>query len=326
MVTPVGVIAPILNEERHLRSAVEAVLDQDYPGPIHIVLALGPSTDSTGDLAAQLADTHSSVEIVANPSGRTPDGLNAALAALPDDVGVVVRIDGHSLLDRNYIATAVALLSETGAVNVGGVMAAEGTTPTEQAIATAMTSTLGVGAARFHTGGNAGEVDTVYLGVFDAAALARVGGFDPRFTRTQDWELNHRLRKQGGRIWFSPDLRVRYRPRPTLRALARQYRDYGRWRRVVARTHPGTLNARYLTPPTLVVGLLGSAVAGVAWRPAWALPAAYLASVGIGGVAIAADQPFAVRLRTPAALATMHVSWGWGFITSPRGLGQPDPR
>ena len=90
--------------------------------------------------------------------------------------------------------------------------------------------------ARFHTGGDAGPADTVYLGVFRRAWLTRMGGYDPRFTRAQDWELNHRIREAGGLVWFSPLLRVAYRPRPTLAALARQYRDYGRWRRVVTRS------------------------------------------------------------------------------------------
>ncbi|MEW2166392.1 hypothetical protein AB0912_25850 [Streptomyces sp. NPDC007084] len=28
------------------------------------------------------------------------------------------------------------------------------------------------------------------------------------------------------------------------------------------------------------------------------------------------------RLRIPVALATMHLSWGWGFLTSPRSLAR----
>ena len=122
-------------------------------------------------------------------------------------------------------------------------MAAEGTTPFERAVAAAMTSVLGVGAARFHTGGEPGPADTVYLGVFRREWLDRVGGYDPQFVRAQDWEMNHRIRAAGGLVYFTPALRVRYRPRGTLKALARQYFEYGRWRRVVSRAHPGTVNA-----------------------------------------------------------------------------------
>jgi GT2 family glycosyltransferase len=143
----------------------------------------------------------------------------------------------------------VEVLNKTGAVNVGGVMAAVGKTIFEKSVAGAMRSEFGVGASRFHTGGEAGPVDTVYLGAFRRDALIAIGGFDERFTRAQDWELNFRLRENGGVIYFDPRLHVTYRPRSTVRALAKQYFEYGRWRRVVSRRHKGTINYRYLAPP-----------------------------------------------------------------------------
>jgi succinoglycan biosynthesis protein ExoA len=312
----VGVIMPILNEERHLREAVDAVLGQDYGGDLHLVLALGPSSDGTDAIAGQIAAEQARVRTVTNPSGRTPEALNEAIAAL-DDVDIVVRVDGHGVLDRDYVRTAVQLLDQTGAANVGGLMDAEGVTPYERAVAAAMTSRLGVGAARFHTGGDAGPADTVYLGVFRREWLTRLGGYDPRFVRAQDWELNHRIREAGGLVWFSPRLRVAYRPRPTLRMLARQYRDYGRWRRVVARTHAGTINARYLAPPAALVGFVGGLAGGFLWWPLWLVPAAYLALTTLGGLTVRDDRLHtADRLWLPAILPTMHLCWGWGFLSS----------
>jgi succinoglycan biosynthesis protein ExoA len=324
----VGVVMPILDEERHLREAVAAVLGQDYDGPIHLVLALGPSRDRTDAIASEIAAGDGRVRTVANPSGRTPEALNAALAAL-DEVDVVVRVDGHGLLDRDYVRTAVELLEQTGAANVGGLMDAEGVTSFERAVAAAMTSRLGVGSAAFHTGGVAGPADTVYLGVFRREWLRRMGGYDPRFVRAQDWELNHRIREAGGLVWFSPRLRVIYRPRGTLRALARQYRDYGRWRRVVARTHSGTINARYLAPPVALVGLVVGLAGGFLWWPLWLAPAAYLAVTTVGGLTVG-DARFRPtdRLWLPLILPTMHLAWGWGFLTSrvriAESAGSPD--
>src|SRR5512132_3308549 len=79
---PVGVVMPILNEERHLKEAVDAVLGQTYEGAVQLVLALGPSRDRTDQIARAIAAEDSRVTTVANPSGRTPDALNAALGAL----------------------------------------------------------------------------------------------------------------------------------------------------------------------------------------------------------------------------------------------------
>ncbi|MGZ4653133.1 glycosyltransferase family 2 protein [Oryzihumus sp.] len=310
----VSVVMPILNEERHLEEAVAAVLGQDYAGPVEVVLALGPSRDRTDEIAAALAAADPRVHTVPNPSGRTPEALNAALGASRSDI--VVRVDGHGVLDRDYVRTAVELLEETGAANVGGLMDAEGVTTFERAVAAAMTSRLGVGASRFHTGGEPGPADTVYLGVFRREWLDRMGGYDPRFVRAQDWELNHRIREAGGLVWFSPLLRVSYRPRPTLATLARQYRDYGRWRRVVARTHSGTINARYLAPPLALAGVVLGAVAGLVWPPAWLVPLAYLALTTVGGLTIRAGIGWGERVLLPVILPTMHLSWGWGFISS----------
>src|SRR6266702_8278443 len=171
----VSVVMPVLNEEKHLREAVEGVLAQQYPGELELVLALGPSRDRTDEIAAGLVGEHPGrVRTVPNPRGATPSALNAAVAAARHEI--VVRVDGHALFPSDYVRAAVEVLTDTGADNVGGIMAAEGTDTFERAVACAMTSPLGVGNARFHTGGQAGPADTVYLGVFRRSALERVGG------------------------------------------------------------------------------------------------------------------------------------------------------
>jgi succinoglycan biosynthesis protein ExoA len=316
----VSVIVPVLNEERHLRDAVEMILAQDYEGPLEVVLALGPSTDRTADVAAALADADPRVRTVPNPTGKTPNALNAAIGASRHQI--VARVDGHAEIPTDYVSTAVAELRRVSADNVGGLMLAEGRTAFERAVACAMRSPIGVGNSRFHVGGEAGEADTVYLGVFRRSALERVGGYDEHFARAQDWEMNHRIRQTGGRVWFTPALKVTYRPRSTFVALGKQYFYYGRWRRVVARHHTGTINVRYLAPPVMVVGTTVAVAAGFLWWPAWLVPAAYGLGIAAGGLAISTGESLRTRLLTPLALGVMHWSWGIGFITSPPGLAR----
>jgi len=313
----VSVILPILNEEPYLRDAVHSILSQDYLGNFEIVLAVGPSKDRTQEIADQLHREDARVVVVENPTGRTAAGLNLALN---NSVGtIIVRVDGHAQIPINYISLAVELLTSTGAVNVGGMMAAVGVTTFEKSVAGAMRSPLGVGASRFHTGGEAGEVDTVYLGVFKKDALLAIGGFDERFTRAQDWELNFRLRANGGTIYFDPRLQVTYRPRSTVAALAKQYFEYGRWRRAVSRRHKGTINYRYLAPPVALSGFLLSLVMGSLIHAIFYLPAAtYLLFMAAASITIARSLSQYIYLL--AVIPTMHFSWGAGFITSPRNL------
>ncbi len=318
---PISIVIPVLNEERHLREAVRQVLSQRYAGPIEVVLAIGPSRDRTQEVADEIAADDPRVVVVPNPTGRTPNALNAAIAASGN--AIIARVDGHAMLPDDYLQIAVETLEETGADNVGGVMAAEGVTPFEQAVARAMTSKIGVGGARFHTGGTAGPADTVYLGVFRRSALERVGGYDEHFQRAQDWEMNHRIRETGGLVWFQPRMRVSYRPRPDLKALAKQYFHYGRWRRVVARTHEGTINLRYLAPPLAVLAILAGLVVSPFFWPGLLIPGGYLAAILAGSAVTGSGLPASAIVRLPLVYVTMHMSWGWGFLTSPRRLGKP---
>ena len=313
----VSVILPVLNEEAHLEDSILAILSQDYHGSFEVILALGPSRDGTNEIAAALAAKDARVKLVSNPTGKTAAGLNLAVAASQSPV--VVRVDGHAEIPSNYITLAVEILRETGAVNVGGIMAAEGISKFEKAVARAMRSPLGVGASRFHTGGEAGESDTVYLGSFRREAINQAGGFDERYTRAQDWELNHRLRKNGGLIYFDPRLQVTYRPRPTLRKLAIQYFQYGTWRRVVSRSHSGTINLRYLAPPVTLLGSLFSLVAGSLIHPLLFIPAA---TYGLFVLVSAAMMARSIReyFSLIAIIPTMHFAWGAGFITSTKAL------
>jgi glycosyltransferase involved in cell wall biosynthesis len=306
---------PVRDEEQHLADAVEGVLAQGYPGPVEVVVAVGPSHDRTAEVAARIAAADPRVRVVANPSGRTPAGLNAALAAAHHEI--IVRVDGHGVLSPGYLRTAVETLARTGAANVGGVMAAVGSTPLQAAVACAMRSPLGVGGAAFHVGGQEGAADTVYLGVFRREWLDRVGGYDERFVRAQDWELNHRIRLAGGLVWFTPALTVAYRPRGSLRALARQYRDYGRWRRAVIRRYPHTITPRYLAPPAALVAVSAGTVAGLAgWAWGWTMPAAYATGVLVGSLIAGRRLGWRARGWLPVVIATMHGCWAWGFLTS----------
>jgi hypothetical protein len=333
---PVSAVMPVRNEERYLAESVARVLGQDYPGPLELVLAVGPSADRTEQIARELAAADPRVTVVANPTGQIPVALNVAVRTARHQV--IARIDGHAMLPDGYLRMAVAELAETGAADVGGVMAAEGLTPFQRAVAWGMTSKAGVGSAAFHTGGGAGQVDSVYLGVYRREAIEQAGGWDEGMLRAEDWDLNYRIRSGGGLIWFTPQLRVSYRPRASVRTLASQYFHYGRWRRVIVREHPETASFRYLAPPGAaalvtvglaagaagLAGLAAGAPAGVCWLAAGlVIPVTYLAGITAVGLALARRVPFGVRARVPLVLGVMHMCWGAGFLTSPKRLHHP---
>ena len=318
----VAVVLPVRNEASTLANAVRSVLDQEVPAGLEVCLAVGPSTDDTLILAEALADTEPRVIVVDNPVGVTSAGLNAAIRATR--APIVVRVDGHAELPPGYVARSVATLERTGAVNVGGIQEPRGTTAFEAAVGRAMASRFGAGDARFHYGGPEGPVDTVYLGVFRREAIEAVGLFDEMLVRNQDYELNHRLRRAGGTVWFDPALRVGYRPRGSVRTLARQFGEYGRWKRIVLGMHPRSLRWRHLVAPMTTVAVTVGLLAGIWWPPALVAPAVYAAAVAVAAVAVGRRPSTAARLVV--VYPTMHLSWGLGFLWGlVAGSGRVDP-
>jgi succinoglycan biosynthesis protein ExoA len=295
----VSVVIPARDAAESLPRALASVANQTYPNIIEVVVA-------AGDDATTAAVTED-VIVVDNPTGETPVGLNLGVEASTGEI--IVRCDAQAVLPPEYVATAVATLLRTGADNVGGRQMPVGDTDWERAIGAAMSSPLGAGDARYRIGGEEGAVETVYLGVFRRSSLDRVGGFDEDFARTQDYELNHRLVASGGLVWFDPQLEVAYRPRPSLRALAAQYFQYGQAKRAFWRKHPTSLRWRQVLPPVLVL-TLGLSLIGSIWVPLLlAISGVYLLTLLLGGLFTGESA-----WRVAASLLTMHMSWGFGFL------------
>ena len=246
----VSVIIPARDAEALLARALESVHAQDYGGPLEVILADGSETAATRQLIRQRFPW---VRVVANPERTIPAGLNRALQTARH--AVIARCDARVVLPPDYLTRAVDTLLRTGAANVGGRLVPVGCTPFERAVALATSTPLAAGDARYRIGGAEGPVDTVFPGVFRYEALQAVGGFDETLLRNEDYELNWRLREGGETVWFDPRLILEYRPRGSLRALARQYFEYGRWKRVMLARHPRSM----AVAPTGSAGAAGGA-------------------------------------------------------------------
>ncbi|WP_341998514.1 glycosyltransferase family 2 protein [Microbacterium sp. LWH7-1.2] len=318
-------VMPVLNERGYLRRAVETVLGQDIPGPAELVLALGPSTDGTNELAAELAAGDDRIVLVDNPDADIPIGLNLAIRAARH--ATVVRVDAHSELDPTYARRALATLDRVRAANVGGVMRADGRTPFQRAVARAYNSPIGLGGGAYHGGTQEGEAESAYLGVMRRDVLEEVGLFDESIRRGEDWELNLRIRRAGYRVWFDPTLAVTYWPRESWTRLVRQFSATGRWRGELVRRFGRGNSLRFFAPPALVLMILLGIVVGVlqvsgvlqGW---WSVAASvvYLPVIAyallIVGVAIGpgGGHGWRDKLWTAAVLPSMHLAWGWGFL------------
>ena len=292
---------PALNEEKNIEQAVASVLNQELEISFELIIAVGRSRDKTNRIAKRLQKENPElIRVIKNPKNNTARGLNLAISESRGDV--LIRVDAHSELTYGYATQAIETLQRTGAANVGGMMHAIGTSPFQGAVAWSYGSRFGLGGGSFHVGGSEGEVDSVYLGVFDKEKLSKVGGFDEELIRGQDWELNLRLRRAGFKVWFDPKLEVRYYPRGSWPSLVKQFYKTGRWRARLTRSALSASRPRYFIPPMLVFGSL------------FIFPAIiYLISVVFISLFSRIDNQSRGWLMI--VLPTMHYSWGLGFIT-----------
>lgn len=317
-------VMPVLNERDYLERAVETVLQQDVDGPAELVLALGPSTDGTTELAHRLADADPRIRLVDNPRADIPVALNLAIRSARHPT--IVRVDAHSELAPGYTRQALATLDRVRAANVGGVMRADGRTPFQRAVAIAYNSPIGLGGGAYHGGAPEGPAESAYLGVMRRAVLEEVGLFDETIRRGEDWELNLRIRHAGYRVWFDPRLSVTYWPRESWARLARQFVATGTWRGELVRRLGRQNSLRFFAPPALVVAVAASIVLGIlqvtglvtgvasAILSVVHLPLA-LYVLGILGFSATAGRSVRERAWLALVLPTMHLSWGGGFLS-----------
>ncbi|MHB9026379.1 MAG: glycosyltransferase [Armatimonadota bacterium] len=271
----VSVIIPARNEERYIANCLRSLLHCDYPFERwEIIVADGMSTDRTREEIAHVAEgAPIAIILVDNPRRITPVGLNLALARARGDV--IIRVDAHAEYGEDYVSRCARVLDEQRAENVGGpVVTLPGAdTPMARAIALATAHPFGVGNSLFRTTREAREVDTVPFGCFRLHVFQRVGLFDERLARNQDYELNGRIRRTGGRIFLDPRLESTYYNRPTLRALLRQAWANGFWNAMTHYLHPYSLCLRHELPVAFALGAL-LAIGFAVWRMIAPLPPA----------------------------------------------------
>jgi len=317
----VSIVAPMLNEAAHIESFVADVAAQDADLPLELLVADGGSDDgSVGLLLAAGAREDVEVAVIENPARHVSAGLNACIESATGDL--IVRMDCHSRYPPDYVRLCVRAAEETGAWNVGGIVVAEGDTPAEEAVAAAMSSPFGgIGWTRSAASGQRHETDTVTFGAFRPIAFREAGLFDETLVRNQDDELNLRLRRAGGTIVLDPAIVVRYRPRGSLRAVFRQYYEYGYWKVPVMRKHGRVLTLRSLAPAAFVLSLAALGIAAPPSRAARAVLGLELGTYVVASlVAAAAAAPDRRRrlglLRTAAVFPAFHLGYGAGMVVA----------
>ncbi len=253
------------------------------------------------------------IRLIENPKRLQVHAWNIGLREAQGEY--FAMIVAHAEYAADYLASCLEVIQRTGTTAVGGVQRPIGEGVLGSAVAWCMSSVYGVGNAQFRYAKEETETDSVFCIFTRADVLRALGGYDERVAFDEDSEMNYRIAASGGRLLVSPHIQVKYHVRRTLRALARQMYRYGYWRNMTRLLHPRTVPMRTLAPPTLIAGLaLSLLLVTTPLRPLAAIvPALYFLFL----LNAALNAYLRIRLSAwcvPAALATMHLAYGLGWI------------
>jgi succinoglycan biosynthesis protein ExoA len=313
----VSVVLPCRNERNYIEHCVRSILNQDPPpGGFEIIVADGMSDDGTREILDRLKSGNACLRVIENPKRIVSTGLNAGIQAARGQI--IIRMDAHTEYAKDYIQQCGQVLAETNADNVGGPWVAKGMGLMSTAIAVAFQSAFAVGGAKGHNPKYEGVVDTVYLGCWRREIFDRIGLFDESLVRNQDDEFNLRLTRAGGKIWQSPRIKSSYSPRGSLRALCRQYVQYGYWKVRVIQKHRTPASIRHLIPACFVFLLSVLPVVAIWWPLAgwgWvSLLGAYSTCNLAAAIMAGARRNIYLIPLLCVVFACYHVAYGYGFL------------
>jgi glycosyltransferase involved in cell wall biosynthesis len=311
----VSIIIPTWNEEAFISACLDSILLNDYPkDKIDIIILDGMSSDQTPAIIQKYISRYPFIRLINNPKRIQAPALNLGIKESRGEI--IIRMDAHTLYDKDYIANCVKLLMENKGDNVGGVQNPIGTNYISKAIAIATSTPFGVGNAYFRFSKQAMFVDTVYLGAWKKDTLIRLNGFNEQWVINEDYELNYRLRKSGGKILLSPSIKSAYFVRSSLRRLSKQYFRYGFWKAKTIITYPESLKIRQFIPPAFAFSLIISLLISpfVQW-PLLIIGGSYTLFNLIYSFLLSLKKGVIFFAILPVVFTIIHLTWGIGFLS-----------
>lgn len=312
----VSVVMPVYNEARYIDKCVQSLLIQDYPkDEMEWIFVDGNSSDDTVARLKYFQRMYPDLIVIKNnPNKIVPYAMNIGIAT--SNGKYIIRLDAHADYKEDYISKCVYHLENSGAENVGGVAETKSSGFTGSCIAKMLSSRFGVGNSEFRTNGKSGYVDTVPFGAFRREVFTKYGGYDERLIRNQDNEMNYRIRKNGGKIYLSDDIRLSYYCRDSIKGISNMARKNGMWNVITTKLCPGAMGIRHFVPMVFVFTIITLALLGILIKYFWWLLGAEIAlyllldiyfSLKLAGTV---KEFFLVLLLFPI----FHISYGIGSL------------
>ena len=273
----VSIVCTVRDEADNIAALLDSMLAQTRPADEIVINDCG-SRDATPAIVVRYIAAGNRIRLVAG-GHNIPSGRNNAIAHA--ESAIIACTDAGLTLDPRWLERIIAPIECGAADLVGGFFRPEPRSLFE----------LVLGATNYR---EPQEIDpTTFLPfgksvAFRKDAWARAGGYPEWASHCEDILFDQALRRNGARVAFAPAALVRFRPRGSLRAFARQYFLYARGDGV-ANLWPLRYAIRYVTYSGAAALLLG------ARRRPWLLALALS-----GGLAYSRAPLRRLRVRAPA--------------------------
>ncbi|MCF6147999.1 MAG: glycosyltransferase family 2 protein [Candidatus Kuenenia sp.] len=253
----ISIIIPCRNEEKFISKCLDSIVVQDYPkDKIEVLVADGMSNDKTREIIKEYSRQHQYINLLDNTGEIVPTAMNIGIKAARGKW--IVRLDAHSEYSKDYLKNCIDTAKRTNADNVGGVVVTQqnGSSFGARCVQAITTHRFGIGNATFRLESIEKPVDTVPFGCFRSELFNRIGLYDERLVRNQDYEFNQRIIKTGGSIWLNPKIKTGYYNQSTLKGLFRQAFVTAEWLSWMWYVAPYSFKVRHAIPVFFTLGLL----------------------------------------------------------------------
>lgn len=257
----VSIIIPTRNEEKFIAKCLRSVLNFDGIDKIkyEILIVDGNSEDKTIEQVRLASEQNPKTEIhiIHNPKIFQAYALNLGIKQAQYDY--ILRLDAHSIYPPDYLNLLFETALRTNADNTGGILTTlpYDSTLNAQLVQALTTHKFGVGNSGFRTGMKEGPADTVPFGFFRNEIFTKIGLFDERLIRAQDYEFNQRIRKEGGLIWLNPNIVAEYFNQPSVyKFLKKQLAGEGPYNSYMWYLAPYTFTFRHAIPGVFTAGII----------------------------------------------------------------------
>ena len=313
----VSVVMPVYNEEKYIDKCINSLLEQDYPqDKMEWIFVDGNSKDRTIEILSRYQKEYPNlIKVYENPNKIVPYAMNIGISASKGKY--IVRLDAHADYAKDYISKCVYYLENTDAENVGGVAETKSHGFVGNAIAKMLSSKFGVGNSQFRTNGESGYVDTVPFGAFRREVFKKYGGYDERLVRNQDNEMNFRIRKNGGKIYLSNEIKLSYYCRDSIKGISQMAQKNGMWNIITMKLCPGSMGIRHFIPFGFVTSVAMLLILGIFHYAFWALLGCEML------LYVLLDLMFSMRIGNTISeklllillFPIFHISYGLGSIS-----------